>query len=203
MPSPIVPAVTRKERSREPHAVLHGDLARRLHRRPEPLAGLAVHAGARRRRAAELRRGSSPGSARSRWARRRTSGSSTTSSPASPESEWRWPYEAAVLGLHAPLVDRRPGRSDHVHERGRRRGARGRWPRQRASATSGSWAAATWSGSSPTPGCWTRCIATIAPVTLGAGVLLLPRRIELRLEEAGRNGDFACARYSVVREADG
>ena len=42
--------------------------------------------------------------------------------------------------------------------------------------------------------------ATIAPVTLGAGAPLLPRRIELRLEEAGRNGDFACARYSVVRE---
>jgi dihydrofolate reductase len=42
--------------------------------------------------------------------------------------------------------------------------------------------------------------ATIAPVTLGAGAPLLPRRIELRLEEAGRNGDFACARYSVVRD---
>jgi dihydrofolate reductase len=41
---------------------------------------------------------------------------------------------------------------------------------------------------------------TIAPVTLGAGAPLLPRRIELRLEDAGRNGDFACARYSVVRE---
>jgi dihydrofolate reductase len=41
---------------------------------------------------------------------------------------------------------------------------------------------------------------TIAPVTLGGGAPLLPRRIELRLEEAGRNGDFACARYSVVRE---
>jgi dihydrofolate reductase len=42
-------------------------------------------------------------------------------------------------------------------------------------------------------------IVYIAPVTLGAGAPLLPRRIELRLEEAARNGDFACARYSVVR----
>jgi dihydrofolate reductase len=42
-------------------------------------------------------------------------------------------------------------------------------------------------------------IAQIAPVTLGAGKPLLPRRIELRLEELGRNGDFASARYSVVR----
>ena len=43
-------------------------------------------------------------------------------------------------------------------------------------------------------------IVYIAPVTLGAGAPLLPRRIELRLEELGRNGDFAAARYTVVRE---
>ena len=42
-------------------------------------------------------------------------------------------------------------------------------------------------------------IVTIAPVTLGDGAPLLPRRIELRLAELGRNGDFACARFSVVR----
>ena len=42
-------------------------------------------------------------------------------------------------------------------------------------------------------------IVYIAPVTLGAGAPLLPRRIELQLEELDRNIDFACARYSVVR----
>jgi dihydrofolate reductase len=42
-------------------------------------------------------------------------------------------------------------------------------------------------------------IVMIAPVTLGRGASLLPRRIELRLDELGRNGDFASARYSVVR----
>ena len=42
-------------------------------------------------------------------------------------------------------------------------------------------------------------IVAIAPVTLGAGAPLLPRRIELRLDELARNGDFACARFSVVR----
>jgi dihydrofolate reductase len=42
-------------------------------------------------------------------------------------------------------------------------------------------------------------IVQIAPVTLGAGASLLPRRLELRLEELGRNVDFACARFSVVR----
>ena len=44
-------------------------------------------------------------------------------------------------------------------------------------------------------------IVKFAPVTLGSGAPLLPRRIELRLDELGRNGDFACARFSVVRTA--
>jgi dihydrofolate reductase len=42
-------------------------------------------------------------------------------------------------------------------------------------------------------------IVSIAPVTLGAGAPLLPRRIELRLDELGRNGDFVSAKFSVVR----
>ena len=42
-------------------------------------------------------------------------------------------------------------------------------------------------------------IVYIAPVTLGAGAPLLPRQVELRLEQLERNGDFACARYSVAR----
>jgi len=40
-------------------------------------------------------------------------------------------------------------------------------------------------------------IVSIAPLTLGGGAPLLPRRIELRLDELGRNGDFVCARFSV------
>ena len=44
-------------------------------------------------------------------------------------------------------------------------------------------------------------IVYIAPVALGGGAPLLPRRLELYLEQLGRNGDFACARYSVVRPA--
>jgi len=38
----------------------------------------------------------------------------------------------------------------------------------------------------------------IAPVTLGAGAPLLPRHLELKLEQVARNGDFMCARYSVA-----
>ncbi|MET0861126.1 MAG: dihydrofolate reductase family protein [Microbacterium sp.] len=37
-----------------------------------------------------------------------------------------------------------------------------------------------------------------APVTLGAGAPLLPRNLDLRLEEAERNQDFVCARFSVA-----
>jgi dihydrofolate reductase len=42
-------------------------------------------------------------------------------------------------------------------------------------------------------------IVYIAPATLGRGAPLLPRRLELRLEETARNGDFVTARYSLVR----
>lgn len=45
-------------------------------------------------------------------------------------------------------------------------------------------------------------ITMIAPVTLGAGAPLLPRRIELTLQDYARNGEFACARFTVVRPAD-
>jgi dihydrofolate reductase len=44
-------------------------------------------------------------------------------------------------------------------------------------------------------------IVYIAPFALGGGALLLPRRLELRLEETARNGDFVTARYSVGRAA--
>ena len=38
-----------------------------------------------------------------------------------------------------------------------------------------------------------------APVTVGSGAPVLPRHVELRLEEVARNRDFMCGRYSVVR----
>lgn len=40
-------------------------------------------------------------------------------------------------------------------------------------------------------------IVSIAPVTLGAGRPLLPRRLELRLVETAQNGTFVTARYEV------
>ena len=44
-------------------------------------------------------------------------------------------------------------------------------------------------------------IVYVAPVTLGGGAPLLPRRLDLRLEELAQNKAFACARYSVVGPA--
>jgi dihydrofolate reductase len=41
-------------------------------------------------------------------------------------------------------------------------------------------------------------IVAIAPVTLGAGKPLFPRRFDLELIEADRNKAFVCARYAVV-----
>jgi dihydrofolate reductase len=44
-------------------------------------------------------------------------------------------------------------------------------------------------------------IVMIAPVTLGGGAPLFPRRLELTLDELGRNGDFVSARFSVAKPA--
>ncbi len=41
-------------------------------------------------------------------------------------------------------------------------------------------------------------ILYIAPVTLGAGRPLFPRKFDLELTELDRNGAFLCARYAVV-----
>ena len=41
-------------------------------------------------------------------------------------------------------------------------------------------------------------MVSIAPVTLGAGCPLLPRRYDLELLATGRNTGFLCARYRVA-----
>ena len=41
-------------------------------------------------------------------------------------------------------------------------------------------------------------MVSIAPVTLGAGRPLFPRRHDLKLVETSRNGDFIVATYDVV-----
>lgn len=46
-------------------------------------------------------------------------------------------------------------------------------------------------------------VVSIAPLTLGGGAPLLPRRIELQVQEVATNGEFACVRYAVVRDRPG
>ncbi len=43
-------------------------------------------------------------------------------------------------------------------------------------------------------------VVSIAPVTLGGGAPLLPRRLELARTEEVVNGEFVCVRYAVVRQ---
>ncbi len=47
-----------------------------------------------------------------------------------------------------------------------------------------------------------RVMVSIAPVTLGAGRPLLPRRFDLRLVDVARNKAFVCATYDVVGPRD-
>lgn len=42
-------------------------------------------------------------------------------------------------------------------------------------------------------------VVSIAPVTLGAGSPLLAGRVDLKVLDVHRSGDFACARYEVIR----
>src|SRR3954451_11854887 len=114
-------------------------------------------------------------------------------------AEWKWPYEVpcwVFTHRQLPVVPRAPieftsADVSVVHEQMvRAAGRRHLWivgggdlARQVANAA-----------------LLDEVIVSIAPVTLGAGAPLLPRRLELRLEELGRNGDFVYARFSVRQE---
>ncbi|MCW4351701.1 dihydrofolate reductase family protein [Hoyosella sp. YIM 151337] len=113
-------------------------------------------------------------------------------------SEWRWPYEipcwvfthrnlSVVPGANIRFV-RDSVRSVHT---------------EMVSAANGRnvWVAGGGDlvGQFADEGLLDEIILYIAPVTLGAGKPLLPRRLELKPEEVARNGEFMCARYSVVR----
>jgi dihydrofolate reductase len=113
-------------------------------------------------------------------------------------SEWRWPYDVPcwvfthreltvvpdaaivfvrgdVAPVHAEMLDAAAGRNVWIVGGG------------------------DLAGQFADAGLLDEVIVWIASVTLGAGAPLLPRRLELRVEEPAWNGDFLCARYSVVR----
>jgi dihydrofolate reductase len=119
-------------------------------------------------------------------------------------SEWKWPYDvpswvfthrqlravpgaaiaftsADVAAVHAEMVAAAEGRNVWIVGGG------------------------DLAGQFADAGLLDEVIVYVAPVTLGGGAPLLPRRLELRLEETARNDDFVTARFSVVRagQSDG
>lgn len=113
-------------------------------------------------------------------------------------SEWRWPYEQPTWVFSSRELTPVPGADLRV--------VRGDVAPVHADIVEAAGGRNVWvvgggdlAGQFADAGLLDEVIVYIAPVTLGGGAPLLPRRIELRLDELGRNGDFACARYSVVR----
>ena len=113
-------------------------------------------------------------------------------------SEWKWPYEIPCWVFTHRVLQAVPGATieftdanvETVHaEMVRAAGDRNVW------IVGGG----DLAGQFADVGLLDEVIVYVAPVTLGAGAPLLPRRLELRLEELGQNGDFAAARYSVAR----
>ena len=115
-----------------------------------------------------------------------------------PQSKWRWPYDIPcwvfshhdlqvipdanivftggdVAKLHQAMVDAAGDRNVWVVGGG------------------------DLAGQFADAGLLDEIIVSIAPVTLGAGAPLLPRRLTLKVEDIARSADFAVARYSVVR----
>jgi len=115
-----------------------------------------------------------------------------------PPSDWKWPYDSpcwvfthrdlrAVPGANVTFTSEDVA---SVHER-----------MLAAAGGKNVWIAGGGDlvGQFADSGLLDEVIVYVAPVTIGAGKPLLPRHVELRLEETARNGDFVCSRYSVVR----
>ncbi len=116
-------------------------------------------------------------------------------------SEWKWPYDIpcwVFSSRQLPVVPNAKiefvhGDVSPVHEQMvAAAGDRNRWIVGGGDLV----------GQFADAGLLDEVIVYIAPVTLGAGAPLLPRRLELELEELHRNVDFAAARYSVVPQPD-
>ena len=112
-------------------------------------------------------------------------------------SEWKWPYDIPCWVFTSRTLTEVPGaqiefvRGDvaAVHEQ-MVRAADGRnvW------IVGGGDLAGQFADAGLLDEVW----VSIACVTLGAGAPLLPRRLELAVEEVARNGDFISARLRVV-----
>lgn len=114
-------------------------------------------------------------------------------------SEWKWPYDLPCWVFTNRELTVVPG-ADIRFARGDVRSVHA----EMAEAAGGGnvWVVGggDLAGQFADAGLLDEVIVYVASVTLGAGAPLLPRRLELRLEETGRNGDFVASRYSVVRQ---
>jgi dihydrofolate reductase len=113
-------------------------------------------------------------------------------------SEWKWPYDVPCWVFTHRKLQMVPGAAiEHVS------GAVAEVHAKMVEAARGKnvWIVGGGDlvGQFADAGLLDEVIVYIAPVTLGGGAPLLPRRLELRLEETGRNGDFVASRYSVAR----
>jgi dihydrofolate reductase len=112
-------------------------------------------------------------------------------------SEWKWPYEIPCWVFSSRKLAEVPeariefvsGDVEPVHkEMVSAAGGRNVW------IVGGGDLAGQFAGA----GLLDEIFVSIACVTLGAGAPLLPRRLELAIEEVARNGDFIAARFRVV-----
>ena len=117
-------------------------------------------------------------------------------------ADWKWPYDIPCWIFTHRQLTAVPNADLAVREWRRTTGARGDGSRAPAGRNVWIVGGGDLAGQFADAGLLDEVIVYIAPVTLGAGAPLLPRRLELRLEELGRNGDFAAARYAVVRTPD-
>ena len=114
-------------------------------------------------------------------------------------AEWTWPYDLPCWVFTHRELTVVPGADIHF--------VRGDVPSVHAEMAEAAGGKNVWvvgggdlAGQFADAGLLDEVIVYVAPVTLGAGAPLLPRRLELRLEETGRNGDFVASRYSAVRQ---
>jgi dihydrofolate reductase len=114
-------------------------------------------------------------------------------------ADWKWPYDVATWVFTHGKLRAVPGAAITFTS--------GDVAAVHAELTAAAGARNVWivgggglAGQFADAGLLDEVIVYVAPVTLGAGAPLLPRRVELRLEETARNGDFVTARYSVVRD---
>ena len=112
-------------------------------------------------------------------------------------AEWKWPYDIPSWVFTSRQLEVVPGPIEFV----RGDAARVHKDMVEAAGEKNIWivGGGDVAGQFADAGLLDEIIVYVAPVTLGSGAPLLPRRVELRLEELGRNRDFACARYAVVK----